>query len=321
MGCVVGVDLGGTAMRAAKVSAEGTAEGFFRARHGGFPRPRDAVEKIVRAVERVAGGETVDAVGVGIAAWVERSSGYIARAPNLGWIDVPLGELLHRKLGVRVVVHNDLKAIAWGEYRFGAGRHARVLLAVYVGTGVGSAVVSDGVLQLGARGFFGEIGHVRVGPDNGPQCGCGHSGCLEAYVGGSALARRAEESIAHGKLQRLASHSTALTVEDLERAACAGDAEAQRLLEQGGELLGRVLGSTITFLNPDVLLLGGGVYTSSEHIKDSVRLGIDLTAHPDFRRSVRIVDSALGDRAGVSGAADLARAASAPWHDENTRPR
>ncbi len=321
MGCVVGVDLGGTAIRVGRVSGDGAVDGLVRVRHGGFPQPRDAVDRIVRAVEKCAGGEAIDAVGVGVAAWVERASGYVARAPNLGWIGVPLGELLHRRLNAPVVVHNDLKAIAWGEYRFGAGRHARELLAVFVGTGVGGAVISDGVLQLGARGFYGEIGHVRVGPDDGPQCGCGRHGCLEAYVGGSALARRAEEARAQGRLKRLAAHTGEVTAADLERAANAGDPDAQRLLEQGGELLGRVLGSMITFLNPDVLLLGGGVWASSEHVKDAVRLGVDLTSHPDFRRSVRIVDGALGDRAGVLGAADLARTAQSPWHDENTRPR
>ncbi len=100
-----------------------------------------------------------------------------------------------------------------------------------------------------------------------------------------------------------------ITAADLEQAARQGDGEARTLLEQGGDLLGRVLGGFITFLNPDMLLLGGGVWTSSDIVQDSTRLGIDLTAHPDHRKSVRFVESALGPRAGILGAADLARAA------------
>jgi glucokinase len=309
MSKVVGIDLGGTGLRAGVVAEDGTITRLRQFAHGGFPRPVDAIDRIAKAIEAVSDGEKVDAVGVGVAAWVERGTGFIARAPNLGWLNVPFGELLERRLGVPVVVHNDLKAIAWGEYRFGSGRGANTLFVVFVGTGVGSAIVTEGTLWTGARGFGGELGHVRVGPDDGPPCGCGRRGCLESYVGGSALARRAEALRAQGALRSIGSAEAVpeITAAHLEAAARRGDAEARALLEQGGDLLGRALGAVVNLLNPDVLLFGGGVWNASESVQDAVRVGIELTSHPDLRKSVRIVESALGDAAGVSGSADLAR--------------
>ncbi|MDB4932854.1 MAG: Glucokinase [Myxococcaceae bacterium] len=307
---VVGIDLGGTGLRMGVVAEDGTVEGLQSQTHGGFSHPMEAVERLARMVEgAAAAGGPVDAVGVGVAAWVERDTGFIARAPNLGWIDVPFGELLRRRLKLPVVVHNDLKAIAWGEYRFGAGVGARTLLVVYVGTGVGAAVIAEGNLLVGARGFGGEIGHIKVGPDDGPLCGCGRRGCLEAYVGGHALALKARQSIALGRISLPGPDpgSRELTAADLEELSSHGDAEAQAVLEGGGTQLGRVLGSMVTFLNPDTVLMGGGVWDSSDVIKDAARIELDLTSHPDLRKSVRIVEGRLGSRAGVIGAADLAR--------------
>ncbi len=306
MSVVVGIDLGGTGLRAGLVSPDGKMSSPRSFEHGGLRNPVDAIEAVVRTVEAVAGGVKVDAVGVGVAAWVEKATGFVARAPNLGWVDVPFGELLERRLGVPVVVHNDLKAIAWGEYRFGAGVGADTLLVVFLGTGVGSAIVAGSTVWTGARGFGGEIGHVKSGPDDGPLCGCGRRGCLEAYVGGGALARRAAELRAKGQLKSIAGTAD-ITALDLERAAMHGDPDARVLLEQGGDLLGRSLGAVINVLNPDVLLLGGGVWFASQYVRDAVREGIDYASHPFLRKSVRIVESALGPSAGVVGAADLAR--------------
>lgn len=307
---VVGIDLGGTGLRIGVVAEDGSVEGLRSVTHGGFPNPMDAVDRLARMVEDAAAqGGAIDAVGLGVAAWVERDTGFITRAPNLGWIDVPFGELLRRRLKLPVVVHNDLKAIAWGEYRFGAGVGARTLLVVFVGTGVGAAVIAEGNLLVGARGFGGEIGHIKVGPDDGPLCGCGRRGCLEAYVGGHALSLKARQSIAEGRISlvRRETEMRELTAADLEELSNRGDAEAQTLLEGGGMQLGRVLGSMVTFLNPDTVLMGGGVWVSSDVIKDATRIGLDLSTHPDLRKSVRIVEGRLGSRAGVIGAADLAR--------------
>lgn len=307
---VVGIDLGGTGLRIGVVAEDGSVEGLQSVTHGGFPNPMDAVDRLARMVEDAAAqGGAIDAVGLGVAAWVERDTGFITRAPNLGWIDVPFGELLRRRLKLPVVVHNDLKAIAWGEYRFGAGVGARTLLVVFVGTGVGAAVIAEGNLLVGARGFGGEIGHIKVGPDDGPLCGCGRRGCLEAYVGGHALSLKARQSIAEGRISlvRRETEMRELTAADLEELSNRGDAEAQTLLEGGGMQLGRVLGSMVTFLNPDTVLMGGGVWVSSDVIKDATRIGLDLSTHPDLRKSVRIVEGRLGSRAGVIGAADLAR--------------
>lgn len=310
MSAVVGIDLGGSGLRVGAVSPEGAIRALQAFAHGGFRGPLDAVDHIARAAEAAAAPEGLAALGIGVAAWVEKGTGIILRAPNLGWADVPFGELLSRRLGVPVVVHNDLKAIAWGEYRFGAGRGADTLLVVFAGTGIGSAIVSGGTLWTGARGYGGEIGHVKVGPDDGPLCGCGRRGCLESYLGGGALARRAQELRAKGGLLALpASEYPEVTAADLETAARGGDPDARTLLERGGELLGRTLGSVINLLNPDRVVLGGGVWLASDSVKDAVREAIEFTSHPELRKSMRIIEAGLGPAAGVAGAADLARRA------------
>ena len=307
---VLGIDLGGTGLRRGVVAVDGSVEDLRSVRHGGFSHPMEAVERIAAVVdEATAKHGPFDAVGLGVAAWVERGTGFVTRAPNLGWIDVPFGELLRRRLKMPVAVHNDLKAIAWGEYRFGAGAGASTLLVVFVGTGVGAAVVADGQLLLGGRGFGGESGHVQVGPADGPTCGCGRRGCLEAYVGGHAMSRRAQELSLQGRISTLPEEADRRewTVSDLEDLSRRGDSEALALLEHGGTLLGRAIGSLVTFLNPDFVLMGGGVWDSSEYLRDAMRAALDGASHPDLRKSVHLAESALGTKAGVAGAADLAR--------------
>lgn len=304
---VVGVSVGASVLRAGVVRSHGAVEGLVSVPLEPFSRPTDALEQVVDLALRVVGDRSLDALGIGIPGWVEKDTGLIARAPNLGWINVPFGELLERRLGVPVAVHNDLKANAWGEYRFGAGLGATCFLEVLVGSGIGSAMVLNGSLWTGVRGFGGELGHVRVGPDEGPVCGCGRRGCLETYLGQSGLARRAEQLRLAGRLRSIDAEVADVSVARLTEHARRGDPDAIALLEKGGDLLGRVVGEMITFLNPDVVLLGGSTWNASLHVQDSVRLSIDVTCHPDLRKSVRLVESALGMEAGVIGAADLAR--------------
>lgn len=303
---VVGVSLGASAMRVGVVRSTGRVEGLTGFALEPFSKPLDVLEQVLEAVSRVLDGRSLDALGIGVAGWVERDTGLIARAPNLGWINVPFGELLQRRLGVPVAVHNDMKASAWGEYRFGAGVGATCLLVFLAGAGIGSAMVLEGSLWSGVRGFGGELGHVRVGSDEAPVCGCGRKGCLETYLGRSGLARRAELLRRAGKLAGISTDED-ITVAMLTDAARKGDSDALALLEKGGDLLGRVIGEMITFLNPDVVLVGGSTWSASNYVQESVRVSIDQTCHPDLRKSVRLVESALGSDAGVIGAADLAR--------------
>ena len=195
---VIGVDLGGTNLRVAAV--EGGAIARRQQIVLGEARDVDAVvAAIAGLVAAVAGDLAVAPVGVGVAAMLADRRGTVVNAPNLGWRDVAFGAALAARLGPRhpLGVYNDVNAIAYGELGAGAGRGARDLLAVFVGTGLGAGVIASGALVEGASNCAGELGHVKVaaGPGAAP-CGCGARGCVEAYVGGAALLARIRRELA-----------------------------------------------------------------------------------------------------------------------------
>jgi glucokinase len=224
---------------------------------------------------------------------VSRDGARVVGAPNLPWRDVAAASILSKLLdGVDVRVANDLKAIGWGEYRFGAGRDAETLLAIYVGTGVGGARIEHGRLALGAEGFAGEIGHVAAGPLDGPVCGCGLRGCLEAYVGGRAFAQ-----VTSGR-----------TASELEALARSGDERAREVLTDAGTRLGIVTAGAVMLDNPDVLILGGGVWDAAETLRSATLCALRERVSTARLATLRLAPAQLGDSAGIAGAADLARA-------------
>jgi glucokinase len=290
---IVGADIGGSGLRVGLVGDDGSVSRLRREAHGSDLSADAVVAHLVAMIREVTDARAPDAVGIGVAAWVSRRDGIVVSAPNLPWRDVPLAERTRDALGgTRVVVANDLKAIAWGESRHGAGVGARTLLVIYVGTGVGSAVIDDARLLLGAEGFAGELGHIRVGPDDGPACGCGSRGCLEAYVGARAFANA----------------SGGLTTSELEARANAGDPSAQRILDGAGDRLGNAAAAAVMLANPDVLAWGGGAWESSQRLRDRSHAAFGSALHPDRVRTLRVREAMLGGAAGIIGAADLARA-------------
>jgi glucokinase len=189
----VGVDLGATNIRAAVVDPDGRIRSASRSKVGDDHRPEVVVERtrgtVADALSLASlGTRDVGGVGVGVAAQVRGDTGTVAVGPNLGWRNVPFGRLLSASLGREARVFNDVEAVTWGECMHGAARSHRDVLVVYAGTGVGGGLVLDGRLHRGATGVAAEIGHVKV-RRRGRKCGCGGSGCLEAYLGGANLSR------------------------------------------------------------------------------------------------------------------------------------
>ena len=194
----LGIDLGGTFARAAVVDAGGNL--IAAAKVPLVERsPAGVVETIAQAVSDAvkSAGVPLGACGVAAAGQIHKDSGVLSVAPNLGWRNVPLGALLTDRLGQPVRVVNDLAAAAWGELHAGAGRGAQDMLVVFVGSGVGSAIIAGGHLVDGGGGVAGELGHIKVVP-GGRRCGCGELGCLEAYVGGHNLIAQTRELLASG---------------------------------------------------------------------------------------------------------------------------
>lgn len=309
----IGMDLGGTNARAAAVDEGGRILAVHK--HVLTARTPEAAARAladcaaaVRALVRPEQGACTG-YGVGIAGQVDAKTGLVIVAPNLGWRDSDFGALLAARLGAPVALANDLAVATLGEARAGAARGFADALLVFVGSGIGSGLVFGGRSYRGARGVGGELGHVKVAP-GGRLCGCGERGCLEAYAGGHGLARRASEAIAAGRastLSQLPGGGEVVTTMLLEQHAEAGDALSQELRGEAAVLVGVATANLVTMLDPSVLILGGGVVQGSPYLRRRIEEVVRDNASLASLTDLLIVDPALGDDAGVIGAAFLAR--------------
>ncbi len=314
----VGVDLGGTNVRAAVVDAD-TGEIVAAHKEPLADRtPPSAVAVVRHALESAssAAGISLGAsggVGVGVAGQCLGTTGVVLNAPNLGWRDVPFGALLADSVGVPVKIANDLAVAAWGEKRFGAAKGIEDVVLVFVGSGVGSGLILGGRIHNGADGVAGEFGHVKVRPSRSETkprlCGCGQTGCLEAYTSGMNIAARVREELEAGATTRIRdlaggdlSRVNATLVDDAYRV---GDEYARALWAEVGDLLGTAIANLVTLLNPARVILGGGVLLGCPALADLVRRTFDERVSRSALRGLTIEHAWLGDDAGVIGAAVL----------------
>jgi glucokinase len=312
-GIAVGVDVGGTKLAAGLVSADGNV--LDRVRH----TTPDTADKIADLIVDLATDFSTRhhsgaiPVGVGAAGLIDRE-GTVRFSPNLPWVDYPLGARLRDRLDGPVTVDNDANAAAWGEYRIGAGQDAHdSLVMLTIGTGVGGGLVLSDRVVRGAGGMGGELGHMTV-LEGGPPCPCGATGCLESLASGSTIARLARERLAAGDTRG----STPLTAidpaeligKDVTVAAYAGDPLSLDILATVGRWLGVGIASLIAALDPEIVVVGGGAMQAGELIlgpaRDEVAARVVGRGHRDLPP---IVAAALGDDAGLIGAALLAVAA------------
>jgi glucokinase len=310
----IGADLGGTNARAAVVErSTGRIVAVRKERLD--DRAPAAVAAVLAAAIRDAAQEAGTApvrVGVGVAGQCLGASGVVLNAPNLGWRDVPFGPLLADAAGTSVRVVNDLSAAAWGERAFGAARGVADAALVFVGSGVGCGLILGGRLHDGARGLAGELGHVKLRPlRGGPprRCGCGMLGCLEAYAGGANLAQRVREELAAGApssiAQAVGGDLDRVHASDVDQAYAAGDDYARALWEEVADLLGTAVANLVTLLNPARVILGGGVILRCPSLEALVRRVFADRVSRSAGVGVQLVPAALGDDAGVVGAALL----------------
>jgi glucokinase len=305
-GLAVGIDLGGTNLRAALVSV---SDGKILQQTKRKLEQREP-DQVARAIAELTAEVDPDrkrtGVGIGIAAMLRGFTGVVVNAPNLGWREVDFRSLVKSALadGAPVELYNDLNAIALGEQRYGAGRGHKDVLCVYVGTGVGAGLVLDGRLYSGASHLAGELGHVKVVLENGRLCGCGARGCLEAYTSGTHIAQRAREELATrtSAAVELAGSREAVHAGHLDEAARRGDAYALGLWDEISRTLGLALGAAVTLVNPSRLVTGGGVFTGAPLLAEKVRERLRVAANAPSLVGFDIVETNLGDHAGVLGA-------------------
>ena len=275
--------------------------------HRGPSAVLDTLHGVIRSL--TGGMDTLASIGVACAGQIHPETGAVVYAANLGWRDVPLASSLAAAFSVPVSVENDVRAAAWGEYRFGARRFPGSLLAVFVGTGVGSGLVLDGRLWAGAGNAAGELGHTQAVPDGLP-CPCGGRGCLEQYASGAGFRRRFGAARDAGVKTALSEATdddpAALEATMVAAAANSGDEFARALWSDATRYLTLAIANFVTLFNPQVLVLGGGVFEALPELVDEVTGGVLRATTQLARGSLTIERARLGQWAGVFGAASLA---------------
>ena len=312
MTLAVGIDLGGTTARVALVDASGAIVRDAREVLTAYS-PQAVVAHLHGLVRSLGNDAPSLPAAMGIAAQLWVRTGVVAVAPNLGWKDVPVGQLMGEAFGHPVRLVNDLDAITTGEARCGAGRGEQDVLCIFIGTGVGMGAMCQGLLLEGADGLATELAHCKVAsPTKGRACGCGERGCLEAYTSGrhlpELLAEKAATGLASPLLQSVGSDLKQINAVRIEAAAEDGDSAASALWDDVAQKLGVAFANTVTLLNPRVLVLGGGVLTSAPSLRQRiVEVLRENAARPALSR-LEIRDTVLGDKAGLVGAGLLAQA-------------
>lgn len=297
----VGVDVGGTKILAGVVAVDGSVVEVV---HAETPSRSDAPhvveDTIVRAVQRLGVRHAVAGVGVGAAGFVGLD-GVVRFAPHVSWRDEPLQQRLTERLGLPVRVDNDANTTALAELTVGAARGVREALCITLGTGIGGAVVMGGEVRRGFQGLAGEFGHMQVVPDGEP-CPCGQRGCWEQYSSGTALRRAA---LAHGAPDGTAGPQ-------VTAAARSGDDWALRAFDDVGTWLGVGVAGLCSALDPEVVVIGGGLSAAGELLLEPARRAL-VAKLPgrEHRTMPRLVGAGCGPEAGMVGAAELARRAPA----------
>lgn len=302
---VIGVDLGGTNLRVAALQASGAVVAMHRERTAAREGPDAVIERLVAAVELVSleireDGGWVRGVVLGAPGIISRTEGTVVSSPNLpGWRDVPLRARVAAATGLPVQLENDANAAAFGEYWRGAGTGCASMLLLTLGTGVGGGLVLDGRLWRGADGMAGEIGHVTVEP-GGRACGCGSAGCLETYASATGIVASYRE---------LSGIEEPVTAEEVHRRAQEGDANARQSYREAGRRLGTAFAVLVNLLNPERIVIGGGVLPAWDIFMPAAEGELRRRAFAAPASRVRFLPAALGDLAGVTGAAGLL------WHE------
>jgi len=263
----IGIDIGGTNVKIAVVDAKGklafTETASTRAEMGYEFTIKNIINLIKESLSKSEVSiKQIGGIGVGCPGQIDSDNGIVRSLRNIpGWVNVPLAQILTDEFKLPVKIDNDVRVATLGEYKFGAGRGYKNLICITVGTGIGSGIIIEGKLLRGASMSAGELGHVIVQEHHGEICGCGNSGCVEAVASGPAIVKQAELYLMSGKstkFKEIAAGSK-ITPEIDSEAALQGDAVAQKIYERTGYWIGIALSSVVNLLNPEVIIVGGGV--------------------------------------------------------------
>src|SRR5688572_22578983 len=309
---VCAVDLGGTNLRAAIIDGSGRLHERVKSQTPDSDKAQDIVNAIVASVERCEleaekRAARIKAVSVAVPGSVHAQSGVIVNAPNIpAIVDFGLAEALETKLQRPVLIENDANAAAVGEMWRGAARDSRTIVCLTLGTGVGSGIILNGELWRGADGTAGEIGHTSVHPFGRVRCKCGNIGCLEVYASATAIVRMTREALSNHPASQLKSVATGdLTSRQVADAATIGDELALEIFRKMGTYLGIAAANIVNTLNPELIVIGGGVSAAFDLFGPAARAEMLRRAFPVPAARCEIVQAECGDDAGLLGAALL----------------
>lgn len=310
MSAYIAVDIGGTQIRAALYGSEGLKPDRLARTNTKAPQdqPGSSLERLLELIASIwPTDQEVAAICVAAPGPINPYTGMLLEAPNIpGWKDLPLRNHLQDRFKVPVVAGNDANLAGLGEWKFGAGQGHHNILYLTISTGIGGGIIVDDHLLLGARGLAAEVGHTIVVPE-GPLCGCGQRGHLEALASGTAIARWVGEQLENGASSSLAA-GVPVTSKMVSEAAQQGDALSIRALERAGYYLGIAVANFLHIFNPTIVILGGGVSRSAGLLLDPMKSALKANVlNPNYLEDLTVTTAAFGDEAGLVGALALGR--------------
>jgi len=295
MNYIIGIDLGGTYIKIGLVNSEGsiiTRKKLVTPVSGGY---RAVINLIIKNLPFPKNAQC-RGIGFGVPGFVNARKGLVYRLVNIrGWDNVPLKKIMEKQTGIRACIDNDVNCMVMGEAAFGAAKGKQNVFGITLGTGVGGGIIINGRIYRGAGFTAGEIGHITVAK-NGPRCNCGNRGCLEAFVGNNRIIAR---------YKRRTGIKGTITAKDIQKAAQKGDKYARRIWQEAGEYIGIALAGIINVLNPEIIVIGGGVSGAGHFLMDSIRKTVEERALPIASSGTEIKKAKLGNDAGIIGSAAL----------------
>ncbi len=308
----IGIDVGGTNVKIALVTDEGQiiySNSVPTRAEMGYEYTVNNMKSAIYELLKETKTETteIEGIGFGFPGQVDCDNGVVKLLPNIpGWVNIPIAHIMEDEFHIPTRIDNDARCAALGEYHSGAGKGCKNLVCVTVGTGVGSGLIINGKVVRGASNAAGEIGHIKLQMHDGPICGCGDTGCMEAFVSAPSIVAMAQDYIKGGKSTKYSERANAeISAYIVAEAAKAGDKVAQRIFKIMGEYLGIGLSSVVNLLNPERVIIGGGVADAGDIFFEPLRKTLKERAMEIAGAAVEVVPAQLGNTAGVIGASLL----------------
>lgn len=308
----IGIDLGGTKALIALINkSDGSVKNFVKKKTKKEKGPDNITKKLFEGIEELLQAEIseskITSIGIGSSGLVDRENGIIKSAPNLDCFDYHIKDIIEEHFKIPVYVGNDVEVAAIGEQRFGAGRNCNDFVCIFVGTGVGSAIVKNGKILYGATGTAGEIGHIIVDL-NGRPCACGAHGCLEAYASRSAIETRIEGALKKGRKSCITDYfeeGKSIKSGMIQKSVEREDELVMQCVNEASEYLSGGIASIINFINPELVILGGGLIDAVDYFYQNTIKKAKMKSLPVPAEKIQFKKAELGDFSGVTGAGYL----------------